>query len=38
MARLEIFKWSFFDHFCPGQAEARAEQPLLSKADRTQLP
>lgn len=35
---LGVLQWSIFDHFCPRRAEARAEQPLPSKADKTQLP
>lgn len=35
---LGILHWSIFDHFCPGWAAARTEQPLPGKADKTQLP
>lgn len=38
LAQLGIFQWSIFDHFCPRQREARTQQPLLSKADKMQLP
>lgn len=38
LAWLGIFQWSIFDHFCPRRAAAGAEQPLLSIADKSQLP